>query len=283
MYQFPIGVMAESFRLPMAEALKKAAKIGAQGVQIYTTAGEMSAENLTAEKRKELRNLITSNGLVVTALCGDFGHGFGNVEKNPELIERSKRVLDLAKDLGTNIVTTHIGVVPENVEHDRYKIMQDACGALAEYADANQAHFAVETGPEKAVVLKNFLDSLHSKGVAVNFDPANLVMVTGDDPVAAVDTLKDYIVHTHAKDGIKLLDKNPEIIYGLIEDEIQACESFREVPLGTGSVDFPRYLQALDKIGYHGYLTIEREVGANPASDIITAMNFLKNTIKESK
>ena len=59
-------------------------------------------------------DIIRSNGLVVSALCGDFGQGFGDSEKNPELIERSKRVLDLAKDLETDVVTTHIGVVPED-------------------------------------------------------------------------------------------------------------------------------------------------------------------------
>jgi hypothetical protein len=31
-----------------------------------------------------------------------------------------------------------------------------------------------------------------------------MVMVTGDDPVHGVHLLKDYIVHTHAKDGIRL-------------------------------------------------------------------------------
>ena len=35
-------------------------------------------------------------------------------EKNPALIEESKRILDLAKDLETDVVTTHIGVVPED-------------------------------------------------------------------------------------------------------------------------------------------------------------------------
>ena len=121
-----------------------------------------------------------------------------------------------------------------------------------------------------------------SRGVAVNLDPANLVMVTGDDPVKAVYTLKDYIVHTHAKDGIKLVDKSPEIIYGLVEEEIQTGEAFREVPLGTGGVDFPKYLAALDDIGYQGYLTIEREVGENPAADIRTAVEFLEKILKEN-
>jgi L-ribulose-5-phosphate 3-epimerase len=42
------------------------------------------------------------------------------------------------------------------------------------------AFFAIETSPEKASILKVFVDSLKSKNVKVNFDPANLVMVTGD-------------------------------------------------------------------------------------------------------
>ena len=129
-------------------------------------------------------------------------------------------------------------------------------------------------------MLKTFLDSLGSRGVGVNLDPANLVMVTGDDPVQAVYNLKDYIVHTHAKDGIKLLDKNPEIIYGIIEDEIQTGAAFREVPLGEGNVPFPAYLAALEDIGYRGFLTIEREVGDNPAADIELAANFLRSVMK---
>ncbi len=137
-------------------------------------------------------------------------------------------------DLETNIVTTHIGVVPSDKTHDRYKTMQEACAELAGYANSIGAHFAVETRPERAFILKEFLDSLKSRGVSVNLDPANLVMVTGDDSVQAVYTLKDYIVHTHAKDGIKPFDKDPEIIYVMVEEEIKSGTSFKEVPLGQG-------------------------------------------------
>ena len=276
MYNFPIGVITDSFRLPFEESVKKAAEVGAKGIQMYAVSGEMAPEVLTASRRKEVLDIIKSNGLVVSVLCGDFGRGFGDPALNPELIERSKKVVDLALDLETNVVTTHIGVVPEDKSHPRYKIMQEACYELAKYADSVGAHFAVETGPERAIVLKEFLDSLNSKGVSVNLDPANLVMVTGDDPVQAVYTLKDYIVHTHAKDGIKLFDKDPEVIYHIIEAELDSQEAFREVPLGEGSVDFPRYLAALDDIGYKGFLTIEREVGSDPAKDIAMAVNFLK-------
>jgi L-ribulose-5-phosphate 3-epimerase len=276
MYRYPIGVMLDSFRTDVRTALRKAVDVGAQGIQVYATHGELSPENLTGAKRREFLDMVKAHGLVISALCGDLGHGFGKPDKNPELIERSKRILDLAKDLETDIVTTHIGVVPNDPEHERYKIMQDACSKLCRYADDVKAHFAIETGPEIATTLKGFLDSLGSKGVAVNFDPANLVMVTGDDPVKAVYTLRDYIVHTHAKDGRKLKDNDPEVVYGIIEDAIQEGQTFIELPLGEGDVDFPRYIAALEEVGYRGYLTVEREVGEDPEADIRLAVEFLK-------
>ena len=283
MYKFPIGVMTDSFKLPFEEAVNKAAAMGASGVQTYCTRGDFAPENMTGAKIAEMRDIMKSNGLVFSAICGDLGHGFGNSEQNKENIEKSMRIMELAKELECNIVTTHIGVVPADPNHDRYKIMQEACFALAEFAKKMDSHFAVETGPETSAVLKAFLDSLGSDGVAVNLDPANLVMVTGDDPVQAVYNLQDYIVHTHAKDGNKLKESNPEFIYRVVHpipEEYAQGGYFEEVPLGTGSVPFERYLAALDDIGYKGFLTVERECGANPEADIKTAVDYLNSIIK---
>ena len=124
MYDFSIGVMLESFKLPIPEAIKKAKELGAEGIQVYATYGELSPHNLVGAKRKEFLDMVKSNGLVISALCGDLGKGFHDSAKNPELIEESKRILDLAKELETNIVTTHIGVVPSDPANERYQIMQ---------------------------------------------------------------------------------------------------------------------------------------------------------------
>ena len=279
MYPFSIGVILDSFRTDLTTALDKAAAVGATGLQVYATSGAFSPESLSPQKRREFLDMCKSRGLTISALCGDLGHGFGDPEKNPGLIEDSKRILDLAIELETNIVTTHIGVVPSDASHPRYRIMQDACGELAAYADSLKAHFAIETGPETAATLKSFLDTLHSTGVAVNLDPANFVMVTGDDPVQAVYTLRDYIVHTHAKDGRKLYDLDPEVIYRVVESEPVTSPAFIELPLGEGDVAFEPYLKALADIGYRGFLTIEREVGDDPTRDIRAAVEFLKARI----
>ena len=284
MGNFKIGVMVDSFRLSLEEGIRKAAEVGAAGIQIYSTSGVMAPENLSGGRRKEILDFIRSNGLVVSALCGDLGgHGFTRKEDNAWKIEKSKRIMDLARELDTNVVTTHIGVVPEDTGNPGRQILQEACRTLGEYGESVGACFAIETGPETAMTLGAFLKSIDTKGVGVNLDPANLVMVTGDDPEAAVYTLKDYIVHTHAKDGIMLRKTQPERIYnffaeGGIED-IKMEEYFREVPLGEGSVNFDKYLNALNSIGYKGFLTIEREVGNDPERDIRLAVEFLKNKI----
>ncbi|MEG1886579.1 MAG: sugar phosphate isomerase/epimerase family protein [Oscillospiraceae bacterium] len=266
---FKIGVLADGFRLPYDQAIAQAAKMGLEGVQIYAVDGDFAPENLTEQIIREKRSVLEQCGVKISAVCGDLGgHGFECAEDNKMRVERSKKIVDTALLLGTNIITTHIGCVPQDKECDKYKIMREACNELAQYANSVNAYFAIETGPESAEILKEFLDSLDSKGVAVNLDPANFVMLSGVDPIEAVYTLKDYIVHTHAKDGIKLAitKANPD-------------EAFREMPLGQGHVDFPRYLKALDDIGYHGFLTIEREVGADPTADIQLAREFLKSII----
>ncbi len=281
MAKFPIGIMADSFRLSLRDGLKKAAELGAQGVQIYAVAGEISPEEMTPVHRKELLKYIKGLGIRVSALCGDMGgHAFADEANNPWRVERSKRIMDLALDLECNVVTTHIGVVPQDENHPRRAVMANACAELARYADSVGAFFAVETGPEPSQRLRGFLDSLGSKGVGVNLDPANLAMVVGEDAASAVKNLAPYIVHTHAKDGVMIRQTDPERIYGFFAEggieDMRMEDYFKEVPLGKGDVKWPEYIAALEAAGYKGFLTIEREVGDDPARDIAEAVEFLK-------
>ena len=278
-----IGVMVDSFKAPtLRDGIMQAKEVGADGLQIYAVDGPMHPDNMSNADRTELRGFIEGEGLTISALCGDLGgHGFAIAKDNPGRIETSMRIMDLAIELGSSVVTTHIGVVPADQENPRYKILQEACERLGEYGDRVGASFAIETGPEPAPRLREFLDSLSSNGVRVNYDPANIVMVIGDDPAEDVRILGDYIVHTHAKDGVMVQKHDPEVIYnffaeGGIED-LRLEDYFLEKPLGKGDVDFPDYLAALDEIGYKGFLTIERETGSDPAADIRMAVEFLKN------
>ena len=286
MNSFKIGVVVDSLKLGLREGIRAAKALGAEGVQLYGCSPEVSPEHLNAEGRRELRSFIADHGLVLSAICGDIGN-FMDPAKNPERIDRAKSIVDLARELGTSIVTTHIGTVPDDVHSPAYTTLQAACRELGHHATARGATFAIETGPETAAVLRNFLDSLDVQGIGVNLDPANLVMVCRDDPVAAVTTLAPYIVHTHAKDGRNLKPCNPKEVYAAFDDgkypdleKLFGGPPFVELPLGEGDVPWKPYLDALSAIGYHGFLTIEREEGANRYDDIATAVHLLKSHIQ---
>lgn len=276
-----IGVMLESFRLPLDQALQAASEVGADGLQLYAVRGETRYDQLLGTPAgRDLQHRAADLGLQFAAICGDFGHGFGDAKENPTLIEQSCRVVDLAAQFGCSVVTTHIGVVPHGPggidrDHPRYAVMRDACGELAAYARNHDVTFAVETGPEPAAVLRGFLDDIGG-GIGANFDPANLAMVIAEPIVPAVEALGPYIVHTHAKDGVQLKPVNPEDLYG---GKAPFGEHIREEPLGRGAVPWVDYLAALRKVGFEGFLTIEREVGDDPRKDIQHAVAFLREQL----
>lgn len=89
MYDFSIGVLLESFRSDIPTALKKASSLGVQGIQVYATKGELSPEKMSHAKRREFLQMVKDHGLVISALCGDLGHGFGD----------KKKIRSLSKDL----------------------------------------------------------------------------------------------------------------------------------------------------------------------------------------
>lgn len=279
-----IGVMVDSLGLGVRDGIQKARALGAEGIQLYAVKGDMAPENLDAPARRALLSFIRNSGMTVTALCGDpGGHGFADPAQNPARIARSKKIMQLATDLACTVVTTHIGVIPSDPAHPRYAVMQQACAELGRFGEQIGARFAIETGPESAPVLRSFIESLGTGGVGVNLDPANFVMVTDQDPVEAVRLLGPHIVHTHAKDGRMLRKTDPEIIYNFFAEggigDLRMDDYFIETPLGEGSVDFPAYLAALRDIGFDGWLTIERETGADPAADIGMAIGYLQHCL----
>ncbi len=282
MTDFKVGVISDSFRVGTREGILKAREVGADGVQVWVVDGDTAPERMNADDRRDFKAFCARQNLEIAALCGDLGgHGFQQREENTTKVPRSKAIVDLAVDLGTSVVTTHIGVVPEDVTSDTYAIMVEACREIGLYAEARGVQFAIETGPEPAARLKQFLQDVDTAGMAVNFDPANLFMVLGLDPAQEAIILGNHIVHTHAKDGKRYAPCDPVKVYeafavGGIEG-LNFGEYFDEVPLGQGGVDWERYLSALRTIGYSGFLTIEREVGDSPEDDIRLAVEFLRS------
>ena len=108
---------------------------------------------------------------------------------------------------------------------------------------------AIEAGSPAGSLIYNLktmqklLDTAGLEGLRALFDCAHYHM-RGDSPVTAFNTLKDRIVHMHAKDAAG----DPEnIVFP---------------PLGQGEVDFDGLLGAMARTGYDGYIAMEYEAFA---------------------
>ncbi len=254
-----VGIITASLPMDTRAALKKARELGAHGVQLWVVDNDLDPRVLSKTGREDLKTVLANLGLTCSDLCGDIG-GFVNPKTVDEHVTRTKEMFDLCVDLGTTILTTHVGKLPEDKNSSAYADVVSAVREVAEYAANRDCCFATETGLETGDDLAAFLNEIASDGARVNFDPANLCM-NGIDHFESARALKDFIVHTHAKDGV----------YNSANEG-----GYKEVPLGKGDVDFPRYLSVLREIGYDGFLTIERECGDDPVADITEAIRFLK-------
>jgi len=255
-----IGVFDTNFRVPFEESLRLAKEMGFQGVQIAVT-GDLDPANLDKGARW-VKETVEKYGLEISALCGDLGYGFAYEEGLEWRIEKTKEYLAYSVELAAPIVTTHIGVIPEDKRHPDWDKLACALDEIGAYGEKVGAVLAAETGPEEPEVMKEFLGSLNTSAIKINYDPANLVMM-GFDPVKGVYALAPYIVHTHAKDGVRYPDGR-----------------IGEAPLGEGQVPWREYLKALREGGYNGYLTVEREVGEEPLKDIKQAKEFLSHLLQ---
>ena len=277
-----LGVISDCFKRPMAESIALAGALGLEGIQMYAVGGDICPDALLGNEAKlnEYKDLLKKHNLTVSALCGDLGgHGFERETENAARIEKTCRIVDLALAFDTKVVTTHIGVIPEDETSEKYQTMLKALKACGAYAAARGVTLAIETGPETAPILNKFVLAA-GDGVGVNLDPANFVMVTGQDPAEAVRLIGKKIVHTHLKDGRMLKKSDPLEIYNHFADggieALNVADYFIETPVGEGDVDFGAYIAALKEIGYEGFLTIERETGADPSADIKKAAEYAR-------
>ncbi len=253
-----VGIFVDSLRLPIDEGLKVAAEIGAQCFQVYLTSGEMLAANMPAPARADFAARYRDLGLELSATCGDFHLNFSDAELMAEKEPLLVAAIEQTVDLGASNMTTHSGAVGADPDGAKAATMAAALKRLGDIAANAGVTLATETGLESGRKLREIIEAADTKGIGVNFDPANLVMNAFDHFQAACD-LKELIVHTHAKDGVRDPDGTR-----------------REVPLGEGGVNFPAYTRLLGELGYDGACVVEREAGDDPVGDVTRAVAFLK-------
>ena len=178
----------------------------------------------------------------------------------PATLERGRKVAALAGAEGLSLVTLHAGFIPHQASDPARAVVLDRLRTLADVFGEQGVRVGLETGQETAATLLDALGELDHENVGVNFDPANMILYGMGDPVDSLELLADHVVQVHAKDA------TPTETPGTWGSE---------VPLGTGAVDWNRFLEVVMSLGRPVDVVIEREAGDARESDILAARRRL--------
>jgi len=239
--------------VPVEKALEK---LGAFGIRY----GEYSFEHLARIERegkiegkaRELEELASSLNLRMVQMhapFGDLDKELGSRDENikEKALERAKRWLGFANRLGVSILVMHTIMMEQDTKLDSISITKkmeelnvEIFSKLSKYAKDFGVKIAIENRLESIFGCK-ILDLL---GV-VEKDPDNLGIcldtghanVNAIDISIAVEQAGDFLIATHVHDNDGSGDQH--------------------LPPLMGSIDWPSFRRAMEKIRYEGPLIIE--------------------------
>ncbi len=152
-------------------------------------------------------------------------------------VEGALRAADWA---GTDVVLVVPGVVDDNTQyHAAMELAAKSIRELLPIAEDLGVTMALENVWNKFLLspieMRDFIDQFESDHVAAYFDVGNILLY--GYPVHWIEVLGERIVRVHIKDF--------------------NTDTKQFVALLTGSVDYPRVMNALRGVGYDGWLTAE--------------------------
>jgi sugar phosphate isomerase/epimerase len=273
---WPLGVFV-SCDAGLGLPLETVQEVGVPTVQLHAPHPETRTAERTASLAAKLKDLGITPTCVFAGFAGESYADIPTVERTVGLappatraarLTELKHVADFARELGVAAVGLHVGVVPHDPEDPEYQELLAATVEICEHAAAQVQGVHLETGQEPVDVLLRFIRDVGRDNLFVNFDPANMILYGAGEPLPALVKLAPYVRSVHCKDA--LWSEHPGTTWG------------QEVPLGQGQVDMEAYLRTLLSIGYHGPLTIEREIPQErdrQKGEILAAVTLL-NDIK---
>lgn len=175
-----------------------------------------------------------------------------------------------ARALGLPYVMAHAGFLPHDPADPDFDKLANRVATLAALFEDSGAGLLMETGQESAGTLLAFLDEMKRRGarnVAVNFDPANMILYDMDEPIEALGKLAPHVRQVHVKDARRTKVKGQ---WG------------EEAVVGEGEVDWDAFVRILAEADFDGGYIFEREAGDNRVADIRQGMAALAEAMKRA-
>jgi len=170
-----------------------------------------------------------------------------------------------ASRLGLKFVMFHAGFPPHDHKDPAFGKLVNRVRQLAALFAAHGITLGCETGQETAPDLQVFLEGLNQPNLAVNFDPANMILYNNGDPIEALRLIGRRVSGVHLKDALKTTLPGT---WG------------EEVTVGTGEVNWQAFFAALAGVAFPGWLCLEREAGNQRVEDIRAGRLFVEKLLR---
>ncbi len=223
---------------------------------------------LLAEKFKQAGVTIT---IVFCGFAGESYATIAEVEKTvglaPEVtcavrLQECKDIALFAKALKVDVIGIHLGFIPGDNNSETFQRLLRVTRELCDFCASNDQWVHLETGQEKAEVLLDFIQQVDRANLAVNFDPANMILYGAGEPISALRLLGHRVKSVHCKDA--KWSANPGKDWGI------------ETLQGQGDVNWEMFFSTLKDLDFKAPLTIEREItGPEQLQDIKKALAFI--------
>jgi sugar phosphate isomerase/epimerase len=237
----------------LADSIREIKKIGYGGVEILCDTPHAYPPAFGKEQIRDTLDVLTSCAMPISNLNAFTLYAIGDVY-HPSWIEgtdgarnaRLQHTLDclrLASKLGArNISTEPGGPVPPPADLEAaHKLFVSGVMKAASVAEKENVKLLIEPEPnlllENSQQFRTFMKSIRSDYVKLNFDIGHFFCV-GQDPAELVYELSDFVEHFHLAD--------------IAENRVH-----NHLIPGKGAIDFRKVFDAIDSIGYKGFVTVE--------------------------
>jgi L-ribulose-5-phosphate 3-epimerase len=225
--------------LPLRRALTEARKRKIAGLELEV-AGDLAPAQLSETGRRELKHLFRSHDVELAALYTPLRRGLDVADNREARVDYLKQALTLSYELGPRLVVAQVGKIPTDENDPRLPVFRGALEEIGRHGDRVGGRLALEAGLEPAEALRDFLAGFDSGGLAVCYNPGAL-LAAGFNPYDSVRTLRDRIIHAHARDA-RL---------------VSVMGRAQEVPVGHGDIDWLQLAGAFEEIDYRGWLIVD--------------------------
>lgn len=233
----------------------------------------------TAEKTAAIKDQFAAAGIEISVVFAGFPDedyttpettqqtvGLVPLDRRARRLEETLAIADFAAALGVDAVGMHLGFVPEASAPD-FAAVVEVARTVCDHCRGHGQYFHLETGQETADELLAFIGAVDRENLAVNFDPANMILYQAGPPLEALDRVGHFVRSVHCKDAA--IERRPGQPWS------------EDAPLGQGDVDIRAFLLKLRDLGYEGPLTIEREFSPDQVGDIRAALQLLTDLRRE--